>query len=248
MFFVNKLNFFINLLELKYRLFYYLISYFFTFFVCFYFKVELFFLISSIFLNYETGFIYTNLIEPFIIYLKLSFFFSLLFTFPYYIYCILYFFYKSFFNYHTLFYFLYSICIYILSISLFILFFILIFPIFLNFIFTYQRNNPFEMLGLILQATMSQYYNFFFYYILCYLGLILIPNLFLILIFLNVFDKNWLFTRKFRVYLYSFTLFIFLIFSPPDFTLQILFLIPILFIVEIYIYFIYFFVILYYLF
>jgi len=248
MFFHKKLNFLINLLELKYRIFYYLISFFCTFFICFYFKIELFFLISSIFLFYETGFIYTHLIEPFIIYLKLCFFFSLIITFPYYIYSILYFFYKSFFNYYTLFFFLYTISVYILSLSLFILFFILLFPFFLKFLFTYQRTNSFETLELILQATMSQYYNFFFYYILYYLLLILIPNLFLVLVFLNIFEKELLFTPKFRVYLYSIVFIIFLIFAPPDFIIQLIFLLPILILIEIYIYFIYFFVLLYYLF
>ena len=248
MFFVKKLNFLINLLELKYRISYYLISFFFTFFTCFYFKVELFFLISSMFLFYETGFIYTSLLEPFIIYIKLSLLFSLLFSFPYYIYSILYFFYKSFSNYYTLFYFIYSIYMYLVSVLLFIFFFILVFPLFLKFIFTYQRVNSFETLELILQATMTQYYNFFFYYILYYCCLILIPNLFLIFIFLNILKKELLFTRKFRIYLYVFVMLTFLIFAPPDFIIQLIFLVPVLFLIEIYIYFIYFFISLYYLF
>lgn len=248
MFFVKKLNFIINFLEIKYRIFYYLISFFLTFCICFCFKVELFFLISSIFLSYETGFIYTNLVEPFIIYIKLCFFFSIIFTLPYFIYSILYFFFKSFFNYYTIFYFIYILFIYILTILLFIIIFLIIFPIFLKFIFTYQRSNSFEILELILQATITQYYNFFFYYTIYYLFLITIPNLFLISMFLNISKKELLFTTKFRTYLYIFTIIIFLFIAPPDFVLQLLFLLPIILLIEIYIYFIYFFAVLYYLF
>lgn len=51
---------------------------------------------------------------------------------------------------------------YMLTLLLFIIFFIIIFPIFLKFIFTYQRANSFETFELLLQATMSQYYKFFF--------------------------------------------------------------------------------------
>ena len=137
---------------------------------------------------------------------------------------------------------------YLVSVLLFIFFFILVFPLFLKFIFTYQRVNSFETLELILQATMTQYYNFFFYYILYYCCLILIPNLFLIFIFLNILKKELLFTRKFRIYLYVFVMITFLIFAPPDFIIQLIFLVPVLFLIEIYIYFIYFFISLYYLF
>jgi sec-independent protein translocase protein TatC len=245
MFLIKKLNFLINLLEIKYRIFYYFISFFLTFIICFYFKVELFFLISNIFLFYESGFIYTNLIEPFIIYIKLCFFFSLLFTFPNFIYFILYFFFKSFSTYYTIFYFIYILFMYILTVFLFIIFFIIIFPIFLNFIFTYQRTNSFEALELVLQATMLEYYNFFFYCTIFYLFLILIPNLMLILLFLNIFKKELLCNRYFRIYLYLYVIFTFLIFAPPDFFLQLIFLVPIIFLMEIYIYFIYFFLILY---
>ena len=110
MLFIKKLNFLINLLEIKYRILYYFISFVITFIICFYFKVELFYLISSIFLFYENGFIYTNLIEPFIIYTKLCFFFALFLTFPNFIYFLFYFFLKSLFNYYTFFYFIYIFC------------------------------------------------------------------------------------------------------------------------------------------
>lgn len=71
---LKETNFSIHIQELKYRSIYYLISFVLTFCICFFFKVELFFLISKIFLNYEQGFIYTSLLDPLIIYLKLSFF------------------------------------------------------------------------------------------------------------------------------------------------------------------------------
>ena len=94
----KKLNFIINLNELKYRTFYYIVALFFTFIICFYYKVELFFLICSIFLEYKSGFIYTGLIEPFIIYFKISILFSIILTLPVYFYNFSFFFSSHFIN------------------------------------------------------------------------------------------------------------------------------------------------------
>lgn len=102
---VKKTNFSINLKEFKYRSTYFFSSLLLTFFLFFYFRVELFFLISNSFLIYEEGFIYTNLLDPILIYLKLSLLFSFLSIIPYFIYIFSFFFFKSFYNFFTFFYF-----------------------------------------------------------------------------------------------------------------------------------------------
>ena len=83
---MKKLNIIINFLELKYRIIYFVFSFIGTFSTCFYFKVELFYLISNFFLRYENGFIYTGLLDPLLIYIKLTFFSSLIFGVPLIIY------------------------------------------------------------------------------------------------------------------------------------------------------------------
>ena len=242
------MNFLIHLKELKYRFVYFLFSFILTFIICFYFRVELFFLISSIFLSYGQSFIYTGLFEPLIIYFKLSFLFSFFFTFPINFYIFSFFFLRSFYNFYTFYYFFYISCLYFLTILIFILFLILIFPLLIIFLLNFQRSNNLEIFELLLQATINQYYNFFFNYIKIYFLLICIPNIFFLLVLIKLINKEFFFNYKFRKYLYLNIFIFFFIFAPPDLFLQILILPLIIFILEIFIYFISFFLILYYLF
>ena len=54
-------NIFINYIELKYRVIYFIISFIFVFIILFYYKIELFFYISEFFLLRKQEFIYNNL-------------------------------------------------------------------------------------------------------------------------------------------------------------------------------------------
>lgn len=67
-----KSNFLINFIELKLRACYYIYSLIFSFLICFNYKTALFYIISDYFLKYESGFIYTSLLDPILIYIKLS--------------------------------------------------------------------------------------------------------------------------------------------------------------------------------
>ena len=194
---LKETNFSIHIQELKYRSIYYLISFVLTFCICFFFKVELFFLISKIFLNYEQGFIYTSLLDPLIIYLKLSFFFSFVFTTPYLIYLFVFFFLRSLFNFYTIYSFFYIFVLYVLTVLLFLLLLLLIFPVIIIFLLKFQRANSLETLELILQATMNQYYIFFFSYLKIYLLLVSIPNFFFGLVLLNIISKEIFFSYAF---------------------------------------------------
>ncbi len=245
---LKETNFSIHIQELKYRSIYYLISFVLTFCICFFFKVELFFLISKIFLNYEQGFIYTSLLDPLIIYLKLSFFFSCVFTTPYLIYLFVFFFLRSLFNFYTIYSFFYIFVLYVLTVLLFLLLLLLIFPVIIIFLLKFQRANSLETLELILQATMNQYYIFFFSYLKIYLLLVSIPNFFFGLVLLNIISKEIFFSYAFRKYLYLLVFICFLIFAPPDVFLQILIFPLVIIILEIFIYFISYLLILYYLF
>ncbi len=212
----KRLNFSINLNELKFRIFYSIITFFFTFLICFYYKVELFFIVSSPFLNYKYGFIYTGLMEPFIIYLKISLLFSIIFTLPIYFYNFSFFFFKSFYKYNIVYFGFYIFIFYILALIIYISSFIFIFPVFLEFLFTFQRLNSSEILNLVLQATMLQYYYFFVNYILYIFIIIFIPNVYLIILFFNFTNKDYFYNYNFRKYIYICSLFNFFIIAPPD--------------------------------
>ena len=112
----------------------------------------------------------------------------------------------------------------------------LILPTLFEFLVSFQRIDSVSGYDLVLKATITQYYTLFFNYIYIFLILILIPNVYLILIFLNVIHKSNFLTYKFRKYLYLITIFLFIIFAPPDFWIQLLILPFIILVLEIYIY------------
>lgn len=245
-FFSKKTNFVINFFELKYRTFYFSLSFIITFLVCFTYKIELFFIISNFFFKYESGFIYTNVLEPFIIYIKLTFFFTSVFVFPIFIYLYGFFFLRSFKMFYVLYFILFNLIIYFFSLFFFIILSMLFLPVFLEFFLKLERQDITTIFELILQATMKEYYNFFIVYFFFYLLIILVPCIFLFSLLLNVFDKSIFVNYIFRKYLYFIIIFIFLLFSPPDFFLQLLFFPIILIILEIFVYFITFLFFLYY--
>ena len=242
----KRTNFFINLIELKYRTIYVGLTLLLTFVVCFCYKVELFFLISNFFLKFEEGFIYTSLLDPILIYIKLAVLFSLIFSIPAVIYIYGFFFIKAFYSFYLYFFIFYLALMYILSFVLFILLSNLVLPILLDFLIGFQQLGGLSSYTLTLQATITQYYSFFFTYLYLYIILILIPNFYLSLIFIRVISKKNFLLNKFRKYLYIIVTLIFLLFAPPDFWIQLMVL-PLIFIMlEVYIYIITFLYVLYF--
>lgn len=242
---LTKSNFFINFIELKYRTFYFLYSLFVTFIVCFFFKIELFFIISNFFLHYKQGFIYTNLLDPIVIYIKLTILFALLLSYPFFIYIYGFFFLKSFYNFYLYYYFFYFSFVYLIGFYLFFIISKFFLPFLFAFLISFQRVDEFELLELTLQATITQYYQFFFSYLYIYFILVLIPNIFLILTLLNVFSYKHFLQSKFRKYLYLIIGFFFLLVAPPDFFVQLLILPLVILFLEFFIYLISFLYILY---
>ena len=241
----KKLNIVINFLEFKYRFIYLLISVFNTFLVCFYYKVELFYLIAKSFLLIEKGFIYTNLLDPIIIYIKLSFLACLLIGLPVYLYIFGFFFFKSMYNFYIFFWFFFFLSIYFLICLIYYLLFNLLLNVILQFLLEFQRIDSFSVFSLTLEATINQYFYLFVNILIIYIIIILLPVIFLVLSILNVFSEDFILSFKFRKYLYLILFSIFLIIMPPDFMLQLI-LFPIIFLIlEIYIYLIVFFFILY---
>ena len=232
----KKTNFYINFIELKLRTIYVFYSLIFTFIICFNYKIELFFLISSSFLKFEEGFIYTSLLDPIIIYLKLSFLFTIIITLPFLGYIYGFFFLKAFSNFYLRYFIFYFILIYFTSFFLLISLSKLILPFIFEFLISFQRTEFFGGFNLILQATITQYYTLFFSYLYIFILIIAVPNLYLIFIFLGFINKDNFLSYNFRKYLYLLMTFFFLIFAPPDFLIQLVIFPIIILILEIYIY------------
>ena len=232
---LKKSNFYINILELKYRLFYYLFSVVITFIICFEYKIELFFYVSETFLTIKKYFIYTSLLDPVFIYLKLTFLFAFLFSLPLFIYLLFFFIIKGF---RTLYITLYCLFLFVISItSTFFYYFFskYIIPFIFNFLLSFQRTEvDGSIFELYLEATIAQYYTFIYNLIVVYILLLLVPSVLYLLFLSNIYSYSLEFST--RKYIYIFLIFIFLLLAPPDFILQIFILPFFLFLIEFYIY------------
>ena len=158
---IKKSNILINFIELKYRLIYLIYGLIFTFCVSFYYRVELFFLISKFFLKFENGFIYTSLLDPLVIYFKLTFLFVFILICPLVIYLLGFFFFKSFYSSQLWYFIIYLFCTYFISLILFFFLTKTFLPFLLEFLIDFQRLDNSSVLELKLQATITQYYSFF---------------------------------------------------------------------------------------
>ena len=200
-----KLNIFIHFEEFKIRFVYILISSIFTFCSCFYFKTELFFILSWFFLNLENKFIYTNLFDPLLLYIKVSILFTIIFTLP----CNIYFLFFSF----------YITSFYLLSFSTLLFSYFHLLPFIIKFLLKFQRIELFNPLKLILQATISKYFAFIYVFLILFLLIFFVCNL--LLLSMVFFLRTAIYYRKF---LYLLLIVFLVIFAPPDLFLQVIIL------------------------
>ena len=132
-------------------------------------------------------------------------------------------------------------CTYFISLILFFFLTKTFLPFLLEFLIDFQRLDNSSVLELKLQATITQYYSFFFTYVIIYLILVLIPYIFLFLVLVGLITSELFFNHFYRKYIYFVVFIFFLIIAPPDFLLQ-LSLVPfVLVFLEVYIFFITFF-------
>ena len=87
----------LHLKYIKLYMFYILLSFIFTFGICYMYNTEILYKISVELLKYEKGFIYTGITDAFFIYLKLSLLLTLILINPIITYFFLFFFNKSIF-------------------------------------------------------------------------------------------------------------------------------------------------------
>jgi sec-independent protein translocase protein TatC len=231
-------------IEIKYRIFYFLVSLILTLFIIYFYIDECVYLFSYPILETnilklfqsDSAFdsnrlIYTNATEAFIINLKFSFLFANIICFInlliHFILFIIPSLYKS--EYFNLVFFFLLLCL-MFFISLFVIYYILI-PNIWSFLVSFERSDFSDLLNIKLEAKISEYFDFIFN-IFCYLSVIFQFPLFMIVLFLmNIITINkFIFYRKYIVLI---SLVVGALISPPDVFSQILLAIPLIILFEI---------------
>jgi sec-independent protein translocase protein TatC len=212
-------NLFINYKELKLRLVYIFFSFILTFGSSFFFKVELFFLISWFFLNLEEGFIYTNLLDPLVLYIKISFLFSIIFIFPVTVYILSFFLFRSIQHFYVVYISCYILSFYLLGIIVISSSYFYLFPFIIKFLLNYQRVGVFNPLKLVLRAAVDKYFVFFSLFLFIFLIIFLVCNIILIIMNLFYSSVSRIYYRK---VIYFFFFLILMLSAPPDIFLQLL--------------------------
>lgn len=238
---MKKINFLIHLLEFKYRLLYILVHISFFIIIFVEYKVELFFYISEFFLTLQKQFIYTNILDPIYIYIKLIVTNILLFSLPFILYVFNFYLSK---HIHNIYIKIYNIFLLVLFFSNFLFYYIflnLVVKFIFLFLLSFQRNQENILLQFQLEATIQQYFSFFLFLILLNIILFFIPLILFFIINLSSSANSFLKKFSFRKYIYFLLLLCFIFFAPPDFIVQLSIFPLLLFIVEFYIYLLFFF-------
>lgn len=233
---MKEFNFNLNIFELRFRIIYSLVCLLLTFLICFEFKIELFYFISKPFLLFKKEFIYINILGPIFIYLKLSFWFSFLVSFPFLYYNFVSFFFKAF--YFTIIK-LYTIFVgvsLLINLMLYSIIYIIFIDFFLILLFSFERSDITRMFQLHVETTIHQYFYFFNFIIFIYLIILIIPSIFFIIL-IKIKKQNYnKINNSFRKYAYFILFLLVLLLSPPDIIIQLLIYFIIILYFELYIY------------
>lgn len=232
----KKSNFLINLLELQYRVFYAFISFTYCFIINIIYKIELFYSISKLFLKLQNYFIYTSILEPIIIYIKLSILSSIIFSFPLFIYIFIFFIFKSVYKLYLYIYMYIFLFVIFVNYIYYKLFLFKAYNYILAFLIGFQRSETNVVFKLNFEAKMDQYYFFYFNIIYFYIFIIVIPLIIFIIITSYKIIYFWNIKVSYKKFLYLFILFLFLLIAPPDLYLQIIILPYVILIIETYVY------------
>lgn len=232
-----KSNFLINWIELKFRIIYIFFSWFINFCLCFYYKIELFYFISKFLINLNKKFIYIHLLDPIIIFLKLSILISFLLTLPIIIYNILFFISKSLHQFYVFFFVIFFFTLFNLMIFFFTYCYIIILPIIIIFLTSFEQVSEVDILQLSLNPTINHYFAFFFSFLSFFLLLFIILSFFFLLSLIYINDSIFINNFFFRKYLYGVISILFIFFAPPDITIQIIIFPVLIIFLELIIYF-----------
>jgi sec-independent protein translocase protein TatC len=210
--------------ELKCRLSYILLSFLFTFLVCYIYSTELFYILTLplIKTQYMDNFIYTNLVEIIYLYIKLALCSSVYLTLPLILYHIWNFISFGLYPYEK---YIWSRLLLIFLIMFFLtsfLYYSYFLPFIWNFFLTFQiiEND----VNIKLYAKITEYFSLFLTLFFIAFLLIILPLVNSIFIQKGNFKSDYFY--KNRKYYYMFTIVLILIMSPPEIISQVLILIP----------------------
>ena len=222
-----------HLEELKYRIFYTLVSFILSILNFYYFLGETTYLIIKPLISGDhkiQELIYTDMSEAFFASIKISFFFGLIIVIPIILYHLYFFFLPGMYEYeqkNILNYILLSIILMYVSLSLAYLLFI---PIIWDFFLNYDFNLNNNLFRISFEGKIIEYINLvttiFCSFIFCFQ----IPVIFLILLKIGLISSKNL--KKYRSLNIVFCFIVGALLSPPDVISQILIAIPLCFMYE----------------
>lgn len=225
--YIKNTPFLSYLIEFKIRAYYLIFSFFILLIIFFCYKEELLFLLIKPLLISKLNrfyFIYTNIFDILIIELSLSFFFSIIFILPFFLYELNAFFSLSFYfsekkKFLQILYFFTF-----LFINIFLTNYFLLLPSIWEFFLAFELNNTNNLFQIFLENKLDDYLiNIFQFFFFISLNCILLLILSIFHIFKNI-KPNFLI--KFRLVFYLIIFSLILIFGPPDTFSHILFFIP----------------------
>ena len=222
--------------EVKYRLIYCIISFFLSFLILFIFAKELLFIIVNPLLkiNKENDFyyfIFTDMADVLLIYIKIAFVLSIISIIPLILFQIWFFLVQGLYNYEKnflLFLLLFSL---IFFISIFLFLYIYLIPFIWSFFINFELTMNNSLFGIYYEAKINDYVNFMFYIFGIFCSFLLIPVIMICLLYFKI--LNIQFFVSYRKY-FIITIFILGgVLSPPDIFSQIFISSIILFVYEI---------------
>nr|NP_044778.1 Sec-independent protein translocase component TatC [Reclinomonas americana]O21266.1 RecName: Full=Uncharacterized tatC-like protein ymf16 [Reclinomonas americana]AAD11893.1 Sec-independent protein translocase component TatC [Reclinomonas americana] len=217
-----------HLYEIRLRIIYLLYSIFLTCFCSYQYKEEIFYLL---FIPLSKNFIYTDLIEAFITYIKLSIIVGIYLSYPIFLYQIWSFLIPGFFLYEKKLFRLLcltSIFLYFLGSCIG---YYLLFPIAFTFFLGFQKLGKDQLFTIELQAKIHEYLilntKLIFSLSICFQLPVLILFLF------KIYPKTYLWLIHKRRFIYLFFFILAAILSPPDILSQFILVIPLILFFEI---------------
>lgn len=222
--------------EVKYRFFYCIISFFSNFLILFIFAKELLFIIVDPLLKINKKndfyyFIFTDMADVLLIYIKIAFVLSVISLIPLLLFQVWFFLVQGLYNYEKnflLFLLLFSLIFFIV---IFLFLYIYLIPFIWSFFINFELTMNNSLFGIYYEAKINDYVNFMFYIFGIFCSFLLIPIIMICLLYFKI--LNIQFFVSYRKY-FIITIFILGgVLSPPDIFSQIFISSIILFIYEI---------------
>ncbi len=209
---MQHLTIFYHFLELKFRFFYFFLSFNITFLMCYLNSFQLIYFFVKPFSNYQKKFIFTDLSEAFYTTLQICLFSSLILIIPLIIYQIWCFFITSCFFFERKMINIFIVLFFIFfCFSCFIIYFLII-PKICQFFFTFEIKSI--LINLELTARIKSYVNLTFRFFFLLILLFQSP-LFILFLYHYKLITSWNLLKN-RKYFFFFSFFFGAFFSPPD--------------------------------